>query len=83
MHVLKALISLILLIASLGWLSVQKLFFYSSNGSASVDVEDYSSHFEELKEDWCRIRKHRYAWQEILTPCLGEHSGNPKMLSPR
>ena len=67
MHCIRALFSAILLASSLSWFALRSIFLWSTNID---DLFGPSVDFEQLKKDWCRIRRQKVEWKEMLSPCL-------------
>ena len=67
MHCIRALFSGILLISSVSWFALRSLFSLPANID---DLFGESVDFEQFKKDWCKIRKQKVEWREMLSPCL-------------
>lgn len=67
MHCIRAFFSIVLLVSSLSWFTLRSLLSLSTNIN---DLFGDSVDFEQFKRDWCKIRRQKVEWREMLTPCL-------------
>lgn len=70
MHLLKSLVSGLLLITSVIWLGIQQLFLPEDIVSKLfVGKPKEIVDFLQLKRDWCRVRSKKISWREIKESC--------------
>ncbi|XP_066921499.1 uncharacterized protein [Clytia hemisphaerica] len=85
MHVLKSVVSSLLLITSICWIGIQHLFltpesfttFLISRHQKKLTSSRTNHHkaaetfdFLQLRRDWCRVKSKQIAWREILGECM-------------
>ena len=67
MHCIRAFFSIVLLVSSLSWFTLRSLLSLSTNIN---DLFGDSVDFEQFKKDWCKIRRQKIEWREVLSPCM-------------
>lgn len=70
MHLLKSLVSGILLLTSVLWLGIQQLFLPNDIVSRLfVGSPKEMANFLQLRRDWCRVRSKKIGWRETKESC--------------
>ena len=85
MHVLKSVVSSLLLVTSICWIGIQHLFLTPESFTTFLIsrhqnklTSSRTNHrkaaetfdFLQLRRDWCRVKSKQIAWREILGECI-------------